>query len=122
MVQVDLTSTYPNGNIGWTLDTEEGFAATWLGGGYNVPIFFDTAFQNYFELYIKISNADFSNNSVGPNLVSLTLSPEVSCAYLDKTPANSPINSGPFLGRFSPNIDAVRFGCTATGDGSISAS
>lgn len=122
MVRVDLTSSYPNGNIGWTLLNEEGFLSTWLGGGYNVPIFFDTAYENYFELYIKISSSDFSNSAVGPSLVSLSTSSAINCSYLDKTPRNSPINSGPFLGRFSPDIDAVRFGCTATGDGSISAS
>lgn len=122
MVRVDLASSFPNGNIGWTLQNEEGFLSTWLGGGNNVPIFFDTAFNDYFEFYIKISNSDFTNGSIGPNIVSLTTSSSIRCSYLDKTPGNSPINSGPFQGQLSPNIDAVRFGCKASGDGSISAS
>lgn len=122
MVRVDLTSSFPNGNIGWTLQNEEGFLSTWLGGGYNVPIFFDTSFNNYFEFYIKISNSDFINSSIGPNLVSLSTSSSISCSYIDKTPGNSPISSGPFQGRNSPDIDAVRFGCTAAGDGSVTAS
>jgi hypothetical protein len=123
MVRVDINSTYGNGqNIGWTHQSEEGYAATYLSGGSNVPIFFDKALQPYFEVYIKLSSSDFSNNSVGPGLVTLTTSPTIRCSYVDKTPMNSPIASGPFMGRGSPGIDAVRFGCYTTGDGTVTAS
>lgn len=123
MVRIDINSTYGNGqNIGWAIDNEEGYEPSMLSGGSNVPVFFDLTFQNYFEVYIKLSSSDFSNNSVGPGLVTLTTSPTIRCSYVDKTPMNSPIASGPFMGRGSPGIDAVRFGCYATGDGTVTAS
>jgi hypothetical protein len=123
MVRIDLTSNYGNGdNLGWALAAPEGTEVSMNTGGNTVPLFFDKKFENRFLVFIGISSADLANNSVGPSLVSLTTSPTVSCAYSGKSAANSPIPSGLYQGMNSPNRDSVRFECTTTGDGTVTAS
>lgn len=120
MVSINTTSNLGNNTLGWVFDTGEEIETSYMTGANSYRIWLDLSRTDRFNIYIKLSDADFANSAVGPNLYTNSGSSGITCNYSRKVEANSVISSGIYSNYRSPGIRAAEFECTASQTGTLS--
>lgn len=119
MVKINTTSNLGNNSLGWVLDTGEEVETSYMTNANSYPLWLDLSRTGRFNIYIKLSDADFTNSAVGPNLYTYSGGSGITCNYSRKVEANSIIPSGIYANFHTPGIRAAEFECVATQTGSL---
>jgi hypothetical protein len=120
IVKIDISTT-ANDSLGWIYTAEDEFTSSSIYNWNAYELHIDTQVNgSRFNIYGKISDSDYSNGAIGPNIYTLTASSGINCTYGGKAIGRSTINSGIFKNVSVPgNWKSVFYECVATSSGTV---
>lgn len=120
IARIDLSTDYGNNALGWTFNTGDEITTSAIFNWTSYTAYADLAYGGRFNVYGKISDADYANGSAGPGIYTVTASAGITCTYSGKTDAGALISTGIFANYRTPsNFKAVVYECTATTSGTV---